>query len=43
VVEGTGATYAIVEGERMATATRREFEALGEVARNLGLARAPAR
>ena len=42
-VEGTGATYAIVEGERMAAATRREFEALGEVARTLGLARAPAR
>ncbi|HYF07768.1 MAG TPA: tripartite tricarboxylate transporter substrate binding protein [Acetobacteraceae bacterium] len=40
-VEGTGATYAIVEGERMAAATRREFEALGEVARGLGLARAP--
>ena len=40
-VEGTGATYAIVEGERMAAATRREYDSLGEVARNLGLARTP--
>ncbi len=40
-VEGSGATYAIVEGEQMAAATRREYTALGEVARNLGLARAP--
>lgn len=39
-VEGTGATHAIVEGERMAAATRREYEALGEVARSLGLVRA---
>ena len=38
-VESTGATYAIVEGTQMAAATRREFDALGEVARNLGLSR----
>ena len=40
ILEATGATYAIVEGEQMAAATRREYDALGEVARNLGLARA---
>ncbi len=38
-VESTGATYAIVEGEAMARATRREYDALGEVARSLGLER----
>ena len=38
-VEGTGATYAIVEGAQMAAATQREYDALGEVARTLGLAR----
>ena len=43
VVEGTGATYAIVEGELMAAATRAEYEALGAVARSLGLTRAAPR
>ena len=39
VVEGQGATYRIVRGAEMAAATKAEYEALGEVARSLGLVR----
>jgi tripartite-type tricarboxylate transporter receptor subunit TctC len=39
LVEDSGATYRIVEGEEMAQATRAEFEALGQTAAVLGLQR----
>jgi tripartite-type tricarboxylate transporter receptor subunit TctC len=42
LVESQGATYALRVGSEMGDATRAEYEALGAVARELGLAR-PAR
>ncbi len=39
LVEGQGATYALRIGAEMGEDTRREYEALGAVARELGLSR----
>jgi tripartite-type tricarboxylate transporter receptor subunit TctC len=41
LVEDQGATYALRVGAEMGEDTRREYEALGAVARELGLARTP--